>query len=330
MPLPTTAALVGILLACGLPRGQSSPARAAGPSCAGVRVQGTTGVAAELRETLARLAIEAATRDRCAAVRVSVAAGDDTLRVSVTDEHERKGERVVPDVATAAIWVETWFTAPDLLDPLSDQVPTAPPAVRERPEQSVSAQQTKARAHALGFSVGLLGGAGLSGDGTAWGGARLRGCAVIGPICLGGTLAAAWAEGDDQHDSRERLFAGSLAATLEKSLSLGGNVALTPGLSIGATWQRTTTTVRGRGEQALRDEHDDRGDLELGLSLRITVPLYQAFAFEAGVFFAVTPLSDSPQVDSPGLERGRNAPEGGGPQWILGLAGGVQFGDSGQ
>lgn len=160
----------------------------------------------------------------CPAVRVHLEKRGEQLHLRVADGYQRRGEREVQDIATAAAVIESW-TLQEIEDgtvPETSSVMTAVAAPIVEPDR---------------FGVALAGHSSVAGDGSTWLGGELAGCARIGLACVGASTAffANASTTDDATRGAQRSKALHLIATLEVPRSLG-SFTISPGIGVGYGW----------------------------------------------------------------------------------------------
>jgi len=252
----------------------SASPRAMAEECQGIRVGGDAIWADALLDHLRDAGAPIALESRCPAVDVRCeAAGGAGMKLMLRDSQGRTAQRVIRDVATAAVWVETWLATTDL-EPEPPPEPAAPEPARPGPPASPgpktsapkppapapepaapvkSTESVVARAaapifgepaeprYSLGVATEFL----LDGKSDVLGGGlRLAGCGRVGPVCLGGSLRVGLSDevghpkrhDRDERDDRDDTEEGGWSGALALTVEKGwavGGVQLIPGLALG-------------------------------------------------------------------------------------------------
>lgn len=260
-----------------------------------VLVQGVT-------ERLTAIGISTSVTAGCPAVHVHLERRGAQLHLRVADGYQRKGEREVRDVATAAAVIESW-TLQEIEDG-SLPAMTAPIAVVASAPPHVSAERA---------SIALFANTSVASDTSAWIGGELAACVRVGALCLGGAvaLAANSATIDDAMRGAQRSKQLAALATVEVPRILGRFV-LSPGVGIGYGWM------------SFAEQHMDAQSMPFSLeeaihSLRARAQLTLSFELGAGIGFAASLYGDIAALRT-GSESTR-APRG-----RVGISLGLRFG----
>ncbi len=184
-----------------------------------------------ISERLRASGIETTASDGCPAVRVQVELRGQQLVLRVTDGYQRRGERSVQDLGTAAAVIESWTlqeiepgsTPPESMAPADTAVPVAP---------AVTSATTP------WLTITASGRSGLQNDGSTWLGGAASGCMRIGRVCLGALLGymANTAATDDHTRGTQRSREIDTLALVDVPVRLGG-FTLGPGVGLGYGWQ---------------------------------------------------------------------------------------------
>lgn len=160
----------------------------------------------------------------CPAVRVYLEKRGEQLHLRVADGYQRRGEREVQDVATAAAVIESW-TLQEIEDGTLPESPAPAPIIvppNEQPER---------------FGFALAAQSSVAVDGSTWIGGELGGCARIGWACIGASTSflANTSTTDDATRGEQRSKELHVLATIEIPRSLGRFV-VSPGIGVGYGW----------------------------------------------------------------------------------------------
>ena len=201
--------------------------RSAAADCPPAAVpMGDPALVKSVSERLSASGVMTTAPENCPAVRVHLERRGDQLHLRVADGYQRRGEREVQDVATAAAVIESW-TLQEI------EVGSMPAeAVRTSAPVAVAAGPAS-------FGIGAAFRSAITDQSSTWMGAAVSGCARISWACIGATIGCATdieATGatsmDDHHPSQL-----DVRAMVEVPHSLAGFV-VSPGLSLGYGWQR--------------------------------------------------------------------------------------------
>ncbi|MDQ3336606.1 MAG: hypothetical protein M4D80_15675 [Myxococcota bacterium] len=161
----------------------------------------------------------------CPAVRVHLEKRGEQLHLRVADGYQRRGEREVQDIATAAAVIESW-TLQEIEDGTLPETPT--PSVTAAVAPLVQRER---------FAIAVAGQFSVAGDGSTWLGGELAGCVRIGWACVGAStafLANTSTTADTTRGSQRSKELHALA-TLEVPRTLG-SFTISPGIGIGYGW----------------------------------------------------------------------------------------------
>jgi hypothetical protein len=269
-----------------------------------VQLAGVPRLVVPLAQALLVRGITNQTPPGCAALTVRLEERG-ALVVLTLIEERRRSERTVANLATALTAIES-FVRSDISSPLL-AVPTfaePPPAVVPRPQPAPAAPAAAPR-----VGVGLMAEAAIDTFGSPWFGADLNACTRIGPLCLGLLFRFAAALPLRYKDGlTDQRFASDLYVTADLPLRLG-RVTLSPGIGLGAGWQRHLVHGRrgsppaGGTEEGSDNDADDYfdeavvndGGMRAEVRLGLTYPLRAGLALEVRVALAAAFL-DSPSV----------------------------------
>ena len=164
----------------------------------------------------------------CPAVRVHLERRGDQLHLRVADGYQRRGEREVQDVATAAAIIESWTLQEIDMGSLPAEPAMSSAALMTSTEPS--------------FGAGAAFRSAVTEQSSTWLGVSASGCARVGWACLGAKLAVAkdieatgTTSSDDHH-----LLQFDAHALAEVPITLLG-LRVTPGVSVGYGWQRISS-----------------------------------------------------------------------------------------
>lgn len=225
----------------------------------------------------------------CPAVRVNVEQRGEQLHLKVIDAFQRRSERSVHDVATAAAVIESWTL--QVVDP--GALPAeAPPTTTT----IVVAPATLATA-----SIVAGGRSWIGDDGTTWIGATLGGCRRVGWSCLGGAVdvGSDTSAVQDAMTGSHRSRAIHAVATADVPRKLGAFTA-SPGLSLGYGWNRIQQQHQDVIHGPVSISHANHA-LRAGVHLNVARSLGRHFALFGGVFGDVATL----RTEIPDGPRGR-------------------------
>jgi hypothetical protein len=236
--------------------------------------------------------------ENCPAVRVHLERRGDQLHLRVADGYQRRGEREVQDVATAAAIIESWT--------LQEIEAGSMPA-----ESIAVAAPVPLAPSSPAFGIGAAFRSAVTEQSSTWMGATVSGCARIGWACVGATIGVAKdieATGASSTDDHHLLQLDS-RATAEVPRSLAGFV-VSPGLSLGYGWQRISSTHLDTHMMPFT-QIDSSHALRAGLQLRVG----RAMSQRMSIF---TELAADRSLARSGLTAGPHS-------WI-GLSVGARFG----
>lgn len=164
----------------------------------------------------------------CPAVHVHLEQRGPKLHLRVADGYQRRGEREVQDIATAAAVIESWTlqevedgTLPELAaQPGLTAVALAPPPIQRQ------------RLH-----IGLAGQSALANDGTRWLGGELAGCMRVSWWCIGVSTSLTTATSPTNNGLHGAQRSSELHAlvTLDVPRAIGRYTA-SPGIGLGYGW----------------------------------------------------------------------------------------------
>ena|GEM_PF-2999110 len=175
-------------------------------------------------ERLSAVGIATAAIAGCPAVHVHLERRGDQLHLRVADGYQRRGEREVRDVATAAAVIESW-TLQEIED---GSLPMIAPVI-------VASAMPIAPEERASFA--LLGSSSLASDASTWIGSELAGCVHVGWTCMGGavTFGAGTATTDDVIRGVQRSKHVNAILTAEVPRTFG-RLVLSPGVGVGYGW----------------------------------------------------------------------------------------------
>jgi hypothetical protein len=189
----------------------------------------------------------------CPAVQVHLEQRGQQVHVTLADAFQRKGERDVQDVATAAAIVESWtYQEIDAGSMPAEPPPTAPREPR------------------IAIAAGFMSGVGTNG-GTTWIGGSASACLRLGSWCVGALLRGEQdtrATGDTAMIAQDS-YALSALATIDRPLALGDFV-LSPGIGVGYSYLHVT--VNHSSGAVPSEDHELRAGVHAAL-LRPLGPL---------------------------------------------------------
>ena len=176
--------------------------------------------------------VETTASEGCPAVRVQVEQRGQQLVLRVTDGFQRRGERSVQDLGTAAALIESWTLQeielgsmpPEPVVPADTGVPVAPVGVT---------------ATTPWLTIAASGRPALQNDGSMWLGGAASGCMRIGRVCVGASVGY-MANKDVTNDHArgpQRSQEIDTLALVDLPVQLG-RFTLSPGLGLGYGWQR--------------------------------------------------------------------------------------------
>ena len=220
----------------------------------------------------------------CPAVDVMIERRGPQVHLRVTDAYQRKGERDVQDVATAAAIVESWTTqeieAGALLDEPTAVAATAPPI-------AIAPARRAARSGIAASAVSAL-----ANDGTTWVGGSISACLRTGPFCSGVMVRAEL----DSHATGPTVPAGASSIALSPMATIDlprrlGRFVLTPGLGLGYGFLHVVTGHHdAMGNSLESSDHE----LRLGAHVALARPWTDRLAVFADLWGDGAPLrSDS-------------------------------------
>jgi hypothetical protein len=247
---------------------------------------------------------------KCPTILAKVERKDDKLVLWMQDSYGRTSERPISDAQSAATLLESWART-DLTDPLwaIDSAPEEPTTAPS--SATVVIPQKKARVYADdpgptkedetpfsdeprykwwqtpdrgfvrlgdGLSVATEFSRGL--DGTNAVGAKVTGCKLVGPICLGTLARAGTLTGPNQ-----------VYADVEGTFNIPmkfRQIWVTPGLGAGVGWMRKDSlfTDLFLVKDTLQTTINSSGGLRAEFLLHIVTPISPEFLFEIGGAFS--------------------------------------------
>lgn len=225
----------------------------------------------ELAEALRRREVEVPPPAGCTGLAVQAEPGEGGVRLNP----ESDASRVVPDVETAALLVETWVRA-ELIDPLL--------AARRGPPPPPTRLVT--------VGLGLDGGG--SSDRTTWLAARGEGCITLGALCPGVRMRVIYDPGVSGPTRREDVWRLGMVVLATTDLMLGSaRLGLGAGLAL----------ARSDGRAGVDDR---QGGFILEARADYALPIGELTAIDLGAAFAyglwpslgqrnADPLPDMPQ-----------------------------------
>ena len=184
--------------------------------------QGDPVLVAGLTARLTASGVATSSSSGCPAVRVVIEKRGEQLHVTLADAFQRRGERDVQDIATAAAVIESW-TYQEIE---AGSLPAEPSAVAVAP---VIVAPHVARSGLAASAMSSLGT-----NGTTWIGGSLSACLRLGPTCAGALVRAqldTTVTGDTTTIAQDS-YALSALATIDLPRRLGDFV-LSPGIGVG-------------------------------------------------------------------------------------------------
>jgi hypothetical protein len=239
-------------------------------------------------ERLTAVGITTAAIAGCPVVHVHLERRGEQLHLRVADGYQRRGEREVRDVATAAAVIESW-TLQEIEDGTLPKS-SAPVATIAR----VSPTTRNDRA-----SVGLMANTSVANDTSAWVGGELGGCVRASWMCIGASaiLIVDSTTTNDATRGAQRSKELHALATIEVPRSLGSFV-VSPGLGVGYGWasfaeQHTDINAMPLSiEQAI---HSLRGRAQVTVSRELGAGLSLAAMLFGDVTPVRTDIADAPR-----------------------------------
>jgi len=183
------------------------------------------------------------------------------LHLTLADAYQRKGERDVQDVATAAVIVESWT---------HQEIDEGSLPLEAEP--AVAATSVVAEAPHLvrsGIAASLMSAVGSNG-GTTWVGGALSACLRVGPFCAGASLRAELdtrATGDTRTINQDEYLLSPMA-TIDLPRKLGSFLVI-PGLGVGYDDLHVTThhhDAMNNPLDAVTSDHELRTGAHVALS----------------------------------------------------------------
>lgn len=217
-------ALVLLLAATGRAHAECKPAAVPAGDPALVRT---------LSERLIASGIETTASEGCPAVRVQVEQRGQQLVLRVTDGYQRRGERSVQDLGTAAAVIESWTLQE--VEAGSMPAESMPPADAA---PAPAAASISAVPMTPWLAIGVAGRSGLQNDGSTWVGGAATGCLRVGRVCVGASIGylADASTTDDHTRGTQRSQELDAIAIAELPVHLG-RFTVSPGLGLGYGWQ---------------------------------------------------------------------------------------------
>lgn len=181
-------------------------------------------------ERLVASGVATAATSGCPAVRVHLERRGDQLHLRVADGYQRRGERQVQDLATAAAIIESW-TLQEIEAGTLPELPTS------APESAATTIATPAARGSERFAIAAAGHSSMASDTSTWLGADVSGCMKIGWACVGvsTTLIANTAATSDASRGAQRSKELDARVLLEIPRALG-SYTVSPGLGLGYGW----------------------------------------------------------------------------------------------
>jgi hypothetical protein len=271
----------------------------------------------EVRALLALRGVVEAQEEGCPWVVARLAASPAGLEVIVKDSFGRGETKVVSDAVIAATIIESWTRA-DLEDPLL--VGHEPPPPKPAP---VAANKAPASApydyDDPGAAARLMLFTSQGADGSLWLDPELSGCVRLGAWCVGGALRGRFdlRQGGDSEPLDTSRVGVDVSALVERPVRLG-ELALIPGVGVGAGWLRSSFV----GEEAGGRPIDvDSAGLRLEARLGLAYELDDDVSVELMVRFASSPVAHTTSYLDEGFE------VAGEPAWLFGLGLGLRYGE---
>lgn len=226
---------------------------------------------------------------------------DGQLELKLADVEGRSARRVIRDVETAAVLIETWaqseLTAPTFRGAQSSEgkLSRAPSLPASAP--TVAAEQRASAAPLRAYSLGLWMGSAYAGDQTVWGDIALTGCGELGPMCLGGMVRAALDFGEHGASRSFDMDRSSVDAhaTLELPLLRGRRWLLNPGFGMGVGVVQTS--VDSDDVPGLKGIRRAEASLQIAANALLGVRVTRKVSVCMRVAMEVTPLGRT-NVDS--------------------------------
>lgn len=257
----------------------------------------TAGDPALVQRLTARLAasgIATTAAAGCPAVQVTIEQRGDELHLALLDAFQRKGERDVRDVNTAAAIVASWTE--QVVDAGVLPAEPAPPEPAVAATVSASPRPTIPRAVYRGLAASALSTVGT--DGTTWVGTALAACTRAGPFCAGASLraevdtTATGATAQAAQDSYEL----SALATLDLPRALGRFI-VSPGIGVGYGYLHVTTHHHDAMNNPLDIASADH-ELRAGAHVALLRPIGAHWSVFGDLWGEVAPLRSSSQFGS--------------------------------
>jgi hypothetical protein len=246
----------------------NAPDVAACPPAA--EVGGEPALAAVVARELAERGVAASAPSGCDAVRARVEGAEGAVAVEVEDAAGRKALRRTSSVAAAATVIESWARVepaepgPEVRRVVELPAPGPPPL--RTPVVSAAAESS------------------LGSDGSLWAGARLAGCAWLGPVCTGVTLRFAadpgWS-GDAHRLPGGRRMSTDLLLAFEIPARTP-HLVVAPGVAAGLGWLRSHVD-EPEGDSAELDWAGARAEAHLRVGVPVTDSLWLTVAASASV-----------------------------------------------
>ncbi len=226
----------------------------------------------------------------CPAVRVHLERRGEQLHLRVADGFQRRGERQVQDVATAAAVIESW-TLQEIENGTLPELPAPAPAPSVATAVTPFASPER-------FSIAAAGHSSMATDATAWLGADISGCMRIGWSCIGvsTTLIANTETTQDASRGAQRSKELHTRVLFEIPRSVG-SFTFRPGVAVGYGWM--SLAQQHMDEQALPiSAEPTTHSLQARGQLAMSRALHGRLAVQASVFADVaavrTAIPDGP------------------------------------
>lgn len=179
-------------------------------------------------ERLAANGVTTSPTDGCPSVRVHLERRGEQLHLRVADGFQRRGERQVQDIATAAAVIESW-TLQEIEEGVLPELPTAAALATTAAVPALPRSERIAITASTHSSMAV--------DATTWLGAEVAGCRRVGALCVGAatSLIADTSTTEDATRGSQRSKEVHALATLELPRTWGAFV-LSPGVGLGYGW----------------------------------------------------------------------------------------------
>lgn len=247
-------------------------------------VEGEARLSGRVRAAVAARGVATSASPGCAPIHARVASAGDAIRVELSDGVGHSVSRDVASVGIAATIIESW-ARPELYEALLERPPEPEPPAAEVHVTAVPIAEPAAAPAPRHPMLAATAEGSLGSDGSVWAGARVLGCAWVGPVCAG--IALRFADdggltGDTGHAGGGRLGADMLIAVDLPSRARG--FVLTPGIAAGVGWIR----AHGFEPDGDRVELDWQGP-RVEADLAVAAPLTGGLWLYAGASATVLP-----------------------------------------